>query len=323
VAQSDSIEKMVESKKFKLASWDKVGRKRLLSDAVERHAERILTSARESRLKVVVDCANGPAYNITPIVLQHMGCQVVTMNSNPDGRFPGRPPEPSDENLADLKNAVVSMKADLGIAHDGDADRMVAVDDKGVFFGGDQLLALFAKNYAKKRIVVTVDTSMAIDDYVDARVTRTRVGDVFVSEAVKKLKAEFGGEPSGTWIFPDQTYCPDGVLAASRLVGLVGKKKLSEIRKDIPRYPILRDSVSFDPKDRAKVLKNLEKQMVKLKCEELVTLDGFRPLFKDGWALVRPSGTEPKIRYLAEARTQKRAKELMDIISSAVKRCVK
>jgi len=323
VAQSDSIEKMVESKKFKLASWDKVGRKRLLSDAVERHAERILTTARESRLKVVVDCANGPAYNITPIVLQHMGCQVVTMNSNPDGRFPGRPPEPSDENLADLKNAVVSMKADLGIAHDGDADRMVAVDDKGVFFGGDQLLALFAKNYAKKRIVVTVDTSMAIDDYVDARVTRTRVGDVFVSEAVKKLKAEFGGEPSGTWIFPDQTYCPDGVLAASRLVGLVGKKKLSEIRKDIPRYPILRDSVSFDPKDRAKVLKNLEKQMVKLKCEELVTLDGFRPLFKDGWALVRPSGTEPKIRYLAEARTQKRAKELMDIISSAVKRCVK
>lgn len=323
VAQSDSIEKMVESKKFKLASWDKVGRKRLLSDAVERHAERILTTARESRLKVVVDCANGPAYNITPIVLQHMGCQVVTMNSNPDGRFPGRPPEPSDENLADLKNAVVSMKADLGIAHDGDADRMVAVDDKGVFFGGDQLLALFAKNYAKKRIVVTVDTSMAIDDYVDARVTRTRVGDVFVSEAVKKSKAEFGGEPSGTWIFPDQTYCPDGVLAASRLVGLVGKKKLSEIRKDIPRYPILRDSVSFDPKDRAKVLKNLEKQMVKLKCEELVTLDGFRPLFKDGWALVRPSGTEPKIRYLAEARTQKRAKELMDIISSAVKRCVK
>jgi len=323
VAQSDSIEKMVESKKFKLASWDKVGRKRLLSDAVERHAERILTTARESRLKVVVDCANGPAYNITPIVLQHMGCQVVTMNSNPDGRFPGRPPEPSDENLADLKNAVVSMKADLGIAHDGDADRMVAVDDKGVFFGGDQLLALFAKNYAKKRIVVTVDTSMAIDDYVDARVTRTRVGDVFVSEAVKKLKAEFGGEPSGTWIFPDQTYCPDGVLAASRLVGLVGKKKLSEIRKDIPRYPILRDSVSFDPKDMTKVLKNLEKQMVKLKCEELVTLDGFRPLFKDGWALVRPSGTEPKIRYLAEARTQKRAKELMDIISSAVKRCVK
>lgn len=323
VAQSDSIEKMVESKKFKLASWDKVGRKRLLSDAVERHAERILTTARESRLKVVVDCANGPAYNITPIVLQHMGCQVVTMNSNPDGRFPGRPPEPSDENLADLKNAVVSMKADLGIAHDGDADRMVAVDDKGVFFGGDQLLALFAKNYAKKRIVVTVDTSMAIDDYVDARVTRTRVGDVFVSEAVKKSKAEFGGEPSGTWIFPDQTYCPDGVLAASRLVGLVGKKKLSEIRKDIPRYPILRDSVSFDPKDMTKVLKNLEKQMVKLKCEELVTLDGFRPLFKDGWALVRPSGTEPKIRYLAEARTQKRAKELMDIISSAVKRCVK
>jgi len=323
VAQSEAIEKMVGSKKFKLATWDEVGKKHLCPDAVEHHAERILSSAVESKLKVVVDCANGPAFNITPIVLQGMGCQVVTLNSNPDGRFPGRPPEPSDENLTDLKHAVVSMKADVGIAHDGDADRMVAVDDKGVFFGGDQLLALFAKNYAKKMIVVTVDTSMAIDDYVDASIVRTRVGDVFVSEAVKKSKADFGGEPSGTWIFPDQTYCPDGVLAATRLIQLIKKKKLSQIRKDIPKYPILRDSISFDAKDRAKVLKNLEKQMVKLKCDELLTLDGFRPLFKDGWALVRPSGTEPKIRYLAEARTDKRAKEIMALVSGAVKRCLK
>lgn len=323
VAQSNAIEKMVESKKYKLAPWDKVGKKRLCADAVERHAERILSSAGESKLKVVVDCANGPAFNITPIVLQRMGCQVITMNSNPDGRFPGRPPEPSEENLSDLKKAVVSMKADLGIAHDGDADRMVAIDEKGAYFGGDQLLALFAKKYGKKKIVVTVDTSMAIDDYVDASVVRTRVGDVFVSEAVKKSKADFGGEPSGTWIFPDQTYCPDGVLAACRLVGLIGKKRLSEVRKDIPKYPILRDSISYDPGARAKVLKNLEKEMVKLKCEDLVLLDGFRPVFKDGWALVRPSGTEPKIRYLAEARSQKRAKELMELISSAVKRCVK
>ena len=323
VAQSEAIEKLISSKKFKLASWDNIGKKRLFPDAVELHSKRILSSVSQSKLKVVVDCANGPAFNITPIVLQGMGCRVVTLNSNPDGRFPGRPPEPSDENLADLKHAVVSMKADLGIAHDGDADRMVAVDDKGVFFGGDQLLALFAKNYGKKKIVVSVDTSMAIDDYVDARIVRTRVGDVFVSEEVKRSKAEFGGEPSGTWIFPDQTYCPDGVLAAARLVQLVGKKKLSEIRKDIPKYPILREDVSFEAEDKAKVLKSLEREMDKMKCEEMLILDGFRLQFKDGWALVRPSGTEPKIRFLAEARKDKRAKEIMTLVSGAVKRCLK
>ena len=155
------------------------------------------------------------------------------------------------------------------------------------------------------------------------KVIRTRVGDVFVSEEVKKSKAEFGGEPSGTWIFPDQTFCPDGVLAAARLVDILGKKKLSEIRKKVPVYPIIRDAMAYDLKSRATVLTRLEKEMRAVKCEELLTLDGFRLQFEDGWALVRPSGTEPKIRFLAEARTEKRAKDIMDMISKTVKRCVR
>ncbi len=323
VEQSRAVEKMLDSKKFKLKPWDKVGARHVMQDAVECHAMRILSGIGRSKLKVVVDCANGPASNITPIVLQRMGCKVISLNSNPDGHFPGRPPEPVEENLADLKSAVVSMKADLGIAHDGDADRMVSVDDKGQFLGGDQLLALFAKRYAKKKVVVTVDASMAIDDYIDAKVVRTRVGDVFVSEEVKRTKADFGGEPSGTWIFPDQTYCPDGVLAAARLVELVGKKRLSDLRKSIPRYPILRDAVKFGSNNKAKVLERLEKELKAVECEELLTKDGFRLQFEDGWALVRPSGTEPKIRVLAEARSEKRAAEVMKLMLSSVKRCVK
>jgi phosphoglucosamine mutase len=322
VEQSKAIERMIDSKKFKLKPWDRVGKRHSFNEAVEWHAHRILHGVGKAALKVVVDCANGPASTITPTVLQRMGCRVVTINSNPDGHFPGRPPEPVEENLGDLKQAVVSMKADLGIAHDGDADRMVAIDDKGKFLGGDQLLALFAKKYAKKKIVVTVDASMAIDDYVDAKVFRTRVGDVFVSEEVKRTKAEFGGEPSGTWIFPDQSFCPDGILAAARLVELASKKKLSELRKKVPVYPIIRGATRYDSKFKAIILKKLEKEMKAIECEELLTLDGFRLQFEDGWALVRPSGTEPKIRYLAEARTDKRAKEIMGMISKTVKRCV-
>lgn len=323
VAQSAAVEKLLESKKFKLKSWDQVGKKHVLPEAIDAHAYRILSGVGTSKLKVVVDCANGPASTITPIVLQRMGCQVITLNSNPDGHFPGRPPEPIEENLTDLKNAVVSMKADLGIAHDGDADRMVAIDDKGMFLGGDLLLALFAKRFAKKKVVVTVDTSMAIDDYIDAEIIRTRVGDVFVSEEVKKSKAEFGGEPSGTWVFPDQSYCPDGILAAARLVEMASKKKLSELTSKIPRYQILRGAVSYNPKFREMVLINLDKAMRALKCDELLTLDGYRLQYEDGWALVRPSGTEPKIRLLAEARTEKRAGSIMNTIDSAVKRASK
>jgi phosphoglucosamine mutase len=273
-------------------------------------------------MKVVVDCSNGPAFTITPLVLQKMGCRVVTLNSNADGYFPGRPPEPVDENLAELKHLVRSLSADLGIAHDGDADRMVAVDDKGVFLGGDQLMALFARKYCKKKAVVTVDTSMAIDDSIDAEVTRTRVGDVFVSEEIKRSGADFGGEPSGTWIFPDQTFCPDGILAAARLVELANDKKLSELRTEIPVYPILRGAETFKLQDKQKVMRCLEDEMMAIEHKQLLRLDGFRLEFEDGWALVRPSGTEPKIRYLAEAREKNRAQEIMDLISKAVKRCV-
>lgn len=322
VSQSERVEALVSSREFDLKAWDKVGQRHVLTDMPEMHAQRILRGVGRAELKVVVDCANGPAYNVTPIVLQRMGCRVVTINSNPDGHFPGRMPEPTEENLGDLKSAVVSMKADLGIAHDGDADRMVAIDDKGQFLGGDQLLALFAKRFAKRKAVITVDASMAVDDFIDAEVVRTRVGDVFVSEEVKRAGADFGGEPSGTWIFPDQTYCPDGVLAAARLAEIASGGKLSELRKGIPVYPTLRQALSFRADEKARVLARLKEEMESVESLELLTMDGFRHRFEDGWALVRASGTEPKIRLLAEARDGARADEIMRLMTDAVRRCI-
>lgn len=322
--ETDQVEKMLDSGKFRKKPWNEVGTRHVITDPVERHIHRIMNGVKPVKpMTVVVDCANGPASTITPLVLQQMGCKVITINSDPSGFFPGRPPEPVDENLTDLKSMVRSLKADLGIAHDGDADRMVAIDDKGVFLGGDQLMAIFAKRFCKKKAVVTVDASMAIDDSIDAEVTRTRVGDVFVSEEVKRSGADFGGEPSGTWIFPDQTFCPDGILAAARLVEIASEKKLSEQRKAIPVYPILRGAESYRLENKAKVLKCLESAMGSVKHVQLLRLDGYRLEFEDGWALVRPSGTEPKIRYLAEARDKKRANEIFEFISGAVKRCVK
>jgi len=322
VDQSRHIEDVVSEGKYSLKPWNLVGSSHVFPDAVDRHVERIMADAGAASLKVVVDCANGPALTITPIVLQQMGCKVVTVNSNRDGSFPGRMPEPVEENLGDLKSAVVSMKADLGIAHDGDADRMVAVDERGALLAGDELLALLAKRYAKEKVVVTVDASMAVDDYVEADIIRTRVGDVFVSEEVKRSGADFGGEPSGTWIFPDQTYCPDGILAAARMVEIASEGRLSELRKSIPKYPTLRSAVRFESAVKADVLEKLKLEMGAVECQALVTLDGYRHQFEDGWTLVRASGTEPKIRIMAEARDDALAKRLLDSMTDIVKRCV-
>jgi phosphoglucosamine mutase len=323
VSQTREVEERIASKDFRKAAWDSVGCTQLMTDAVAIHASRILDGVSGVELKVVVDCANGPASTITPYVLGEMGCTVITLNANRDGHFPGRMPEPVEANLTDLKSAVVSSGADLGIAHDGDADRMVGIDDRGAFLGGDQLLALFARRYSKRKAVVTVDTSMVVDEFVEGEVVRTRVGDAFVSEEVKNQGADFGGEPSGTWIFPDQTYCPDGILAAARLAEIASEGRLSELRKGIPRYPTLRDALTFELASRPQVITRLEEAMTSIECEELLTLDGYRLQFEDGWALARLSGTEPKVRVLAEAKEARRAQEIMDLVMDKVKGCTR
>ena len=200
---------------------------------------------------------------------------------------------------------------------------MIAVDDKGSTLSGDELLALFAGRYGASRIVVAIDASMAVDDFVDAEVMRTRVGDVFVSEEVKRTDADFGGEPSGSWIFPDQTFCPDGILAAARIVEMASTEKLSKIRESVPRYPTRRAAIEFALPQKADILSRLREEMTSIECDELLTLDGYRLRFEDGWALVRPSGTEPKIRIVTEARDAGRADELLADMTERVKGCVK
>jgi phosphoglucosamine mutase len=318
--QRDDVERLLDKKDFKLVRWDQIGPLQQYEDAVQEHREKIVSSVGDSDIKVVVDCGHGATFNISPFVLRDMGCQVVTLNEQPDGRFPSRNPEPVEENLSGLIQAVKNTKADLGIAHDGDGDRMTAVDEKGRFVGGDRLLSIFALKEVKKKVVVPVDASMVLDDLVPrAKVFRTRVGDVFVGEEIEKRKADFGGEPSGTWIFPKHFLCPDGVYAAALLAKMVSKKKMSSLADEIPIYPQRVEAIPFDSKKRKSILKALDKKMESVPCKEMTTVDGWRLQFEDGWALVRLSGTEPKIRVKVEARTQKTVKEIYRPIHSIVK----
>jgi phosphoglucosamine mutase len=152
---------------------------------------------------------------------------------------------------------------------------------------------------------------------------RCRVGDVYVAEAIKKHGADFGGEPSGTFIFPRETYCPDGIFAAARLAAIASEAKLSQLASSVPRYPILKERVPYDVSRRPAVERKLLAGIRKLKPDELQTLDGARGFFEDGWLLIRPSGTEPKIKIVAEGRSDKAAKALFDSARKIVRGALK
>lgn len=313
--QQLEIENLLETQKFTRAEWGMTGDLGVLESAVKEHSEIILKNTGSSDLKVVVDCGCGAASVITPYVLREMGCEVITLNSQPDGYFPGREPEPVDENLKLLKSTVKTANADLGIAHDGDADRMMAVDNEGRFVSGDKMLAFFAVREAKKAIAVPVDTSRVVDDLLNGiEISRTKVGDVYVAERLKKINGEFGGEPSGAWIFPDVSLCPDGIYAAARLVEIVENEgEFSGLLNSIPEYPVKRRA--FPCTDKKKAMIKIAEKLKKL--GDINTLDGVRVDLVDGWILVRASGTEPKIRITVESK--ERCDELFDKAEEIVK----
>ncbi len=318
--QRSAVEELMATGSFRVKPWAEVGHIHPHPTAVQDHLERILRATRPSGARVVVDCGSGATCNITPYVLGAMGCRVLAINSQPDGTFPGRDPEPLEENLSFLKGMVRSAGADLGIAHDGDGDRMVAVDEAGNYAGGDRLLPLFALREAHHRIVVPVDASQVLEDYLSGvEVVRTKVGDAFISAEVAAQAADFGGEPSGTWIFPSHSLCPDGVYAAAKLVNLLEEGKLSKLLAAIPHYPILRASVAFRPEERQRVLISLEAAVKQLRPREVSTVDGWRLVFDDGWVVIRPSGTEPKVRITAEGRRESEAQALLHRAHGLVK----
>jgi phosphoglucosamine mutase len=302
--QQDEIEKAIETEGFTRVPWNLIGKFEEDGNAIRAHMNKIKKLVGNSSLKIVLDCGCGAGGTISPYLLQELGCEVITLNAQPDGHFPARNPEPNDENLSLLKKTVLDFGANLGIAHDGDADRMMAVDEKGNFVSGDELLTIFGFyecGYSKGTVVVPVDTSMMVDDFLKgSKIVRTKVGDVYVAEGIKKFNATYGGEPSGSWIFPKISYCPDGVYAAAKIVEIVKEKKLSELREELPRYATKRGTMPCENEKKAEFM-----ERVKVKLEplgEVLDIDGIRVNMETGWVLIRPSGTEAKVRITAEAR---------------------
>ena len=324
IKQSEEIEKNIGGK---AAPWDEIKKPEKYGMAVSEHINSILKdiSLPEKNMKVVIDCCNGSTGNITPYLLEEMGCDVVALNAKPDGHFPAHEPEPVEENLDQLKNAVKASNADIGIAHDCDGDRVVVINKKGKFIPNDKMLAVLAK-YTNERgkIAVPVNTSLSLNSYLpNAEIFITRVGDIFISEKLKEIGGDFGGEPSGTYVFPSFSYCPDGIYAAAKIVSMWGEFDIEKEIESIPRYHMVRSSIVSTKEKMTGGMKKVEEELNMFEYDKISRVDGIRVDMEDAWILVRQSGTEPKIRVTVEAKNEDKAKELNGEIMDMIKRCMK
>ncbi len=315
-AQEAKIEEIYTNKDYISVTWDKVGKLNVNEEIKGQYIDDLVSMVNiRPGLKVVIDCASGAGSEISPLVFRKAGCEVTTLNSQPDGFFPGRNPEPNAENLQTLMKTVVAIGADLGIAHDGDADRMITVDEQGNISPFDSLLALISKEFDGD-IVTTVDAGLCMDESVKGEVLRTPVGDVNVAEVIIEKDASFGGEPSGTWLHPDFCMCPDGILSGLRMAEIVSRDgKLSDLLAQIPQYPNIREKITCSKEAKIKVMENMEELLTNAfdDIREINSIDGVRLTFEDdSWVLVRPSGTEDYVRITLESRDQKRAESIKE-----------
>lgn len=319
-AQEMEIERIVHEKDYLTKNWNELGTKKEVKDIIPQYVQELLNLvAINPGLKVVVDCGSGAASYLSPLILRKAGCEVLSLNSQPDGFFPGRKPEPNQDNLKDLMNTVQLVGADLGIAHDGDADRMVAVDDTGKMADFDKLLALVSSRIGGT-VITTVDAALCMDECLESvggTVIRTKVGDVHVAQEIVEQNASFGGEPSGTWLHPEFCMCPDGILSALKVVELVSQQgPLSELLSAIPEYSTIREKLPCSNENKIRVMENVESSLEGCFNEvvDVNNIDGVRISFEDGsWVLVRPSGTEPYVRITLEGKTNARAQEILKI----------
>ncbi|MBI2077775.1 MAG: phosphoglucosamine mutase [Euryarchaeota archaeon] len=327
----EHVEQLYASQKFRLASWKDVGR--LSSDetcndayvkAVQKKFK--VPDGKRRKLRVVVDPAGGPGTLVTPRFLRSIGCEPILLHGELDGTFAGRSPEPVEDNLAKLKERVKETKADLGVAHDGDADRAIFVDETGAFVPGDQSFALIAEHLVKRHkgglVCTPVSTGSVVEEVVTragGKVVYTAVGSPIVGRRMRKDKAVFGGEENGGLIFPDHQYCRDALMSVARMVELIltSGKSLGALRSALPKFFVSKQKFECANEAKDGLARSLRDwTRAKYPKARIDETDGFKVYFEDGWVLARPSGTEPIYRVYAESKSEARsvalAKEFVD-----------
>jgi phosphomannomutase len=304
------------------ANWDELGTIEPDNGAIERHIAKVLAipfldvdGIRRRGFHVALDCVRGAGGTLMPQLLKQLGCRVSAINLETDGRFP-RSPEPIAENLGDLENLVKETRADVGFAVDPDVDRLALISEEGRAIGEDYTLALAAKVVLKNRegpIVTNLSTSRILDDIAQQqqrRVIRAPVGEVNVATRMRAENAPVGGEGNGGVILTEMHLGRDAPVGAALILQLLleESRSLSAIVASYPRYAIVKDKLPRPSAALDTVYASLKEAFPDA---EVDTQDGLRLTWPDRWVHVRPSGTEPIVRVIAEAPSLDEANDLV------------
>lgn len=305
------------------AGWDRVGTLQRYESAIADYIAAVLErlpmeKIRQKKLRLALDFGNGTVGLVAPALFRALGCEIVTLNSHLDGRFPGRPSEPSEANVSDLMAAVRATGSDAGVAWDGDGDRVIFVDEKGRYVIGDKVFALctgWALQRKKGGIATTVATSRVAEEVArkyGVSVRYTRIGAPYLSEVVAQEKILLAGEEVGGVIWPELSRAKDGIFTAAKLCEALCEKPLSKWLEELPVYYNEKTKIEAkNENEKQKIIQNIRAYAVKNKLP-VIDMDGVRINFPDSWVIVRASGTENYVRVFAEAKSAERAKELVE-----------
>jgi len=248
------------------------------------------------KLKVLVDAANGVSVFATPPILERMGSEVIVVNQNIDGTFPGRLPEPTPANLSKTTRLLPSTHADFGVAHDGDGDRAVFMDEHGTVCWGDQTFALITKDFLENnrggKIVTPISSSQMIEDIADkygGEIIYTPVGSVYVSNLMLKIKAKLGGEENGGIFYLPHVAARDGGMTTAWIYKIITEKRkpLSKLVAELPQYYIMKDKVSCPDSIKSEVTERIRELPTK---GRVLDIDGIKVWRTPrSWILLRPS----------------------------------
>jgi phosphomannomutase len=303
-------------------TWDKLGTVEGYEGALDAHIQKVLSIAyldvekiRARRFKVALDCVRGAGGAIMPQLLGRLGCEVTAINVETDGRFP-RAPEPVPENLGELEHLVRKSGAEIGFAVDPDVDRLALVSEEGRAIGEDYTLALAARVVLRHRrgpVVTNLSTSRVVEDVAVAAgvpVIRAPVGEVNVAVRMRTERAPVGGEGNGGVILSELHLGRDAPVGVALVLQLLLEegRPLSQVVRELPRYVIVKDKLDRPAASLDSVYKALRGAFPGAVAD---MQDGLRLAWPDRWVHVRPSGTEPIVRVIAEAPTAEEAGELV------------
>ncbi|MFX1237892.1 MAG: phosphoglucosamine mutase [Promethearchaeota archaeon] len=338
--QEEEIERIYTEKCFIDTKWDEIGKVTHVNDINDTHILDITKRIKfdGSNLNVIVDPGNGSSCEIVPKLLGTYNVNVTTLNAQMDGRFPGRHSEPSKKNLKKISQFLkISDQNNIGIALDGDADRVIFLDESGEIVDPIRLLALLAIEYLNKyktkmkkenlNVVTPINSSSLLEDILTplgCQVIRTEVGDIKVACALKDTGGFLGGENSGTYMWPRYHYGPDSIVTIATILQMVSEsnKTLRELLEKVPKYPFYREAIKlkrdipFTDEINKKIIDEMKTTFDYLgkKLISINKMDGCRFDYDEGWILIRRSGTSPYLRISGEStKSIEKSKEMVKI----------